>query len=138
MRNKIKTSCLIGVGLLAATGMSFAQSMPTKPSNPAQGMSNPGSGMSDPAPNRERGASAKRAIGEVISVNAKTGKLAVKTAEQDLNLNVSANAAKKELESIKVGDKVSISYRDQGGILVADSVSKSGATDGDRSSRKTN
>ena len=116
MRNKVITSGLIGVGMLAVTGMSFAQNMPTQPTKPEAGV--------------ESKASEKRAIGEVTSVDAKTGKLAVKTAEQDLSLNVQASATKKALESIKVGDKVSVSYRDQGGILVASSVSKSGSTSG--------
>lgn len=80
--------------------------------------------------------SAKRTIGEVTSVDAKTGKLAVKTAEQDLSLNVEASGAKQSLESIKIGDNVTVTYRDQGGILVADAVTKSGpSTGGSASSR---
>jgi hypothetical protein len=116
MHKKVITSGLIGVGMLAATGLSFGQNMPAQPTKPDAGVENK--------------ASEKRAIGEVTSVDAKTGKLAVKTAEQDLTLNVQASGTKKALESIKVGDKVNVSYRDQGGILVANSISKSGATAG--------
>jgi hypothetical protein len=123
MRNKIVTSCLVGVGMLAVTAISYGQDMPAKPSKPGSGA--------------ETKASEKRAMGEVISIDAKTGKLAVKTAEQDLSLNVDASATKKSLESIKVGDKVSVSYRDQGGILVASSVNKSAGMEGAGSSSKT-
>jgi len=123
MQNKFMTSCLVGVGMLAVTGISYTQDMPAKPSKPQSGV--------------ESKASEKRAMGEVTSVDAKTGKLAVKTSEQDLSLNVEASAAKKSLESIKVGDKVNVSYRDQGGILMASSVNKSAAMDGAGSSSKT-
>ena len=116
MRYKVMTSSLVGVGMLALAGMSFAETMPAKPSNPQLGV--------------ESKTSPKQATGEVTFIEAKAGKLAVKTAEQDLSLNVQASGTRKALESIKVGDKVSVSYRDQGGILVANSVIKSGATAG--------
>jgi Cu/Ag efflux protein CusF len=128
MRNKVMTSCLVGIGMLALTGVSFAQSTPPKPDEAKP--SKPETGM-------ESKASEKRATGDVTSIDAKAGKLAVKTADQDLSLNVEASAAKKSLESIKVGDKVSVSYRDQGGTMVASSVSKSGAMEGAGSSSKT-
>ena len=121
MRYKVMTSCLVGVGMLAVAGMSFTETMPAKPSSPESGVGNK--------------ASPKRATGEVTFIEAKAGKLAVKTAEQDLSLNVEASATKKALESIKVGDKVNVSYRDQGGILVADAVSKSGPMEGAGASR---
>ena len=121
MRYKVITSCLVGVGMLALAGMSFAETMPAKPS--------------DPRPSVESKASPRQATGEVTFIEAKVGKLVVKTAEQDLSLNVPASATKKVLESIKVGDRVNVSYRDQGGILVADAVSKSGAMEGAGASR---
>ena len=116
MRYKVMTSSLVGVGMLAMAGVSFAETMPAKPSNPQLGV--------------ESKTSPKQATGEVTFIEAKAGKLAVKTAEQDLSLNVQASATKKALESIKVGDKVNVSYRDQGGILVADAVSKAGPMEG--------
>ena len=121
MRYKVMTSCLVGVGMLAVAGMSFAETMPAKPSSPGSGVENK--------------AGPKRATGEVTFIEAKAGKLSVKTAEQDLSLNVQASATKKAMESIKVGDKVNVSYRDQGGILVADAVSKSGPMEGAGASR---
>ena len=125
MRNKLVTSCLVGVGMLAVSAMSFAQEdKPAKPAKPAE------AGM-------ESKAGAKRAMGQVTSVDVKTGKLAVKTAEQDLNLNVQASAAKESLESIKIGDNVSVTYRDQGGILLADAITKSGQKTGESAASRT-
>jgi len=121
MRYKVIASCLVGVGMLAMAEMSFAETMPAKPSNPASGV--------------ESKVSPKQATGEVTFIEAKAGKLAVKTAEEELSLNVQASATKKILESIKVGDKVNVSYRNQGGILVADAVSKSAAMEGAEASR---
>lgn len=125
MRNKVVTSCLVGVGMLAASAMTFAQEdRPAKPAKPAE------AGM-------ESKASAKRAIGQVTSVDVKTGKLAVKTAEQDLSLNVQASAAKESLQSIKIGDNVSVTYRDQGGLLLADAITKSGQNTGESGASRT-
>ena len=124
MRNKIVTSCLVGVGMLAMTAMTFAQEdKPAKSAKPETGM--------------ESKASAKRAIGQVTSVDVKTGKLAVKTGEQDLSLNVQASPAKESLGSIKIGDNVSVTYRDQGGMLVADAITKSGPNTGDSAASRT-
>ncbi len=133
MRNKIMTSCLVGIGMLALTGMSFAQTTPSKPDIGSDSKAKP----AKPDTGMDSKASEKRATGDVTSVDAKAGKLAVKTADQDLSLNVEASAAKKSLESIKVGDKVSVSYQDKGGMLVASSVSKSGAMEGAGSTSKT-
>ena len=121
MRHKLITSCLIGVGMLAVAGISFAETMPAKPGNTESGV--------------EGKVIAKRATGQVTSVHAKAGQLEVKTSRQELSLNVEASATKKVLESIKVGDRVEVSYRDLGGILVADAVSKSGAMEGAGASR---
>ena len=85
MRYKVMTSCFVGVGMLAAAGMSFAETMPAKPS--------------DPRPSVESTASPRQATGEVTFIEAKAGKLAVKTAEHDLSLNVQASAIKKILEA---------------------------------------
>ena len=125
MRNKLVTSCLVGVGMLAVSAISFAQEdKPAKPAKPAE------AGM-------ESKAGAKRAMGQVTSVDVKTGKLAVKTGEKDLNLNVQASAAKESLESIKIGDNVSVTYRDQGGMLLADAITKSGQKTGESAASRS-
>ena len=123
MRNKVVMSCLVGVGMLAASTMSFAQDKPMKSAKPDTGM--------------ESKAGAKRASGQVTSVDIKTGKLAVKTAEQDLVLNVQASAAKESLETIKMGDNVNVTYRDQGGMLIVDAITKAGQTTKDAAANRT-
>ena len=126
MKKKIVASLFAGVGMLSLTGLGYSQSLPSTPERGERGM-------------ESQMASAKRATGEVTSIDAKTGKLAVKTGEQELNLSVQGSSAKKSLESIKVGDKVNVSYRDQGAILVANSISKVGMSrDGTESSSKIN
>jgi Cu/Ag efflux protein CusF len=110
MQKKIVASCVAGIGMLAVAGLSFAQGVPKSSERPGAGVENT--------------ASPKRAVGEVTSIDAKAGKLIVKAGSQELNLNVQGSTAKKSLESIKVGDKVNVTYRDQGTMLVADSVSK--------------
>jgi hypothetical protein len=67
----------------------------------------------------------------VTSVDAKGGKLMVKTSTGELNLAVQENAAKNSLAGIKVGDKVNISYQEKGGMLVASSVSKASGSSKD-------
>ena len=124
MRNdKIVTSCLVGVGMLAASAMSFAQDKPMKSTKPETGV--------------ESKSGAKRAMGQVTSVDIKTGKLAVKTADQDLNLSVQASGARESLETIKMGDNVNVTYRDQGGMLIVDAITKAGQTTKDAAANRT-
>ncbi len=106
---------LAGAGLLAlSAGAGYAQ---TKPSTPGK--------MEHGIDSKE---TAKQASGEVTAIDAKTGKLKVKTADRELDLKVQGGMTKKSLDSIKVGDQVMISYREQGANLVADSVHKSAAS----------
>ncbi len=124
MEKKIVASLFAGVGMLTLAGMSYSQSLPpTTPERAERGMEN-------------QSTSAKRASGEVTSIDPKAGKVAVKTGEEELNLSVQGSSAKKSLDSIKVGDKVNVSYRDQGAILIADSISKTGMSrEGSKSSK---
>lgn len=125
MQKKIVASCVAGIGMLAVAGLSFAQGVPKSSERPGAGV--------------ESKASPKRALGEVKSIDAKAGKLIVKAGSQELNLNVQGSTAKKSLESIKVGDKVNVTYRDQGTMLVAENISKAGAaTEGAGSPSKRN
>ncbi|HVO95585.1 MAG TPA: hypothetical protein VMT22_22200 [Terriglobales bacterium] len=114
MTNKIVASFAVGVGMLAFAAVSQGQNMPSSP------------GKMD-APMETKANAAKKASGEVTSVDAKTGKLAVKTSTDELNLDVQGSAAKKNLANIKVGDRVNVSYQDKNGTLVANSVSKAAA-----------
>ena len=116
MRKTIFTSFAVGVGMLAFAAMGQAQNIPSSP------------GKAD-APMDSKSASAKRANGEVTSVDAKAGKLMVKTSTEELNLDVQGSTAKQSLANIKVGDKVNVSFQDKGGMLVATSVRKASEAD---------
>ena len=113
--NKMITGIIAGMSLFAFTAVSHAQVLPPV----APGVDGP----IDPT-----GGVLKRAIGEVSSVDAKSGKLMIKTATDELNLDVQGTSAKNSLANIKVGDKVTIAYQDKGGTLVANSVSKATAS----------
>jgi hypothetical protein len=111
MRKAVITSFAVGVGMLAFAAMGQTQNLPSSP------------GKAD-APMDSKSASAKQANGEVTSVDAKAGKLMVKTTTEELNLEVQGSTAKNSLADIKVGDKVNVSFQDKGGMLVATSVRK--------------
>jgi Cu/Ag efflux protein CusF len=110
MNKKLIVGYIAGAGIFALTAAGQAQNMPSSPRN------------SD-APIDSKSSAMKRANGEVTSVDAKTGKIMVKTATDELNLEVQ-DSAKKSLSSIKVGDKVDVGYQDKGGMLVANSIKK--------------
>ena len=113
MRKQVFISIATGVGMLAfaVAGQSQTTSSPSDKAN---------------APMAREGNSAatKRASGEVTSVDAKSGKLSLKTSTEELNLDVQGSAAKTTLSDIKVGDRINVSYQDNGGMLVANSISK--------------
>jgi hypothetical protein len=117
MSNKPFAMFALGAGFLAFATVGQAQNIPSSPSKAD-------------APIDSRAGSSKKATGEVTSVDAKTGKLMVKTSTDNLSLEVQGSAAKKDLADIKVGDKVNVSYQDKGGMLVASSVTKSSAGTG--------
>ena len=109
------TSLLVGAGMLALSGSAgYAQSKPPAPGKTEYGI--------------ESKDTAKHASGEVTAIDAKTGKMSVKTADRKMDLKVQGGMTKKSLESIKVGDKVMVSYREQGANLIADSVRKADAS----------
>ena len=116
MNRKHMTGFIAGIGMFAFAAGIQAQSIPSTPGRP------------DEAPLDSKSSAAKRASGEVKSVDAEKGKLIVKTATEDLNLDVQGTAAKNSLATIKVGDKVNIAYQDKGGMLVANSVTKAGSS----------
>jgi hypothetical protein len=112
----------LAAGIVAAIAicgfapMSYPQNVPTAP----------------PGTNRPLDTTSgvlKQAIGEVASVDAKSGKLIVKTATDELKLDVQGASAKDSLSTLTVGDKVNVAYQDKGGMLVANSVIKATASD---------
>jgi Cu/Ag efflux protein CusF len=110
MTKSIVRSFAVAITIVAFGALGQAQ---TTPSSPGKG----------DMPMGSKDSSAKKANGEVTSVDANTGKLIVKTSTEDLSLDVQGSA-KKNLTGIKVGDKVNVSYQDKGGMLVASSVTK--------------
>lgn len=115
MTRKFFTALPITAGMLALAVMGQAQNIP----------SSPGKTDMPVAPMESPGSTTKRASGEVTMVDAKAGKVSVKTGTEELNLDVQGSTAKTSLTGIKVGDKVNISYQDKGGTLVANSINKS-------------
>ena len=110
MNRKLITGFIAGVGVFALAAGSQAQNIPSSPGT-------------HEAPMDSQSGALKRATGEVTSVDAKNGKLMIKTSTDQLNLDVQGPSAKNSLATIKVGDKVNIAYQDKGGTLVANSVS---------------
>lgn len=68
-------------------------------------------------------AKAKSATGEVVSVNAKAGTLAVKVKDKEMSFT----AETKALEKVKAGDRVTVSYTEKEGKMMASSVKEAKA-----------
>lgn len=113
---------VIGLTTMVFSGVSFAQA---KPATPA-------------APTMEKKAETKaktiRVTGEVTSVDAKAGTLAIKAKDKDINLTAESKSAKAALGKLKVGEMVGVSYTEKDGKMIASSVkaetkSKAAATE---------
>ena len=76
----------------------------------------------EPAKMEEKKAAEKpktsSATGEVVSVDAKTGMLAVKVKDKEMSFT----AETKVVEKVKVGDRVTVSYTEKEGKMMASSV----------------
>ena len=66
----------------------------------------------------EKKVKAKSATGEVVSVDAKAGMLAVRVKDKEMSFT----ASKKALEKVKAGDRVTVSYTEENGKMMATSV----------------
>jgi ribosomal 50S subunit-recycling heat shock protein len=110
MKTTVKT-LVIALIVLTFSGLSFAQEKAATPAAPAKTATK---------------AKATRITGEVTSVDAKAGTLAVKTKDKDVNLDTDAKA-KAALKDVKVGDMVRVSYTEKDGKMVASSVGKAKA-----------
>ncbi len=106
---------IIGLTPLIFTGLSFAQAKPEKSAAPA---------MEKKATTK---AKVTRITGEVTSVDAKAGSLAVKAKDKDVDLTAESKSAKGALEKIKVGDTVRVAYTEKEGKNVASSIVKTKA-----------
>lgn len=101
---------VIGLTTLVFGGVSFAQAKPAAPAAPT---------MEKKA---ETKAKVNRIRGEVTSLDAKAGTLAIKAKDKDINLTVESKSAKGALEKVKVGDMVRVSYTEKDGKMIASSV----------------
>jgi hypothetical protein len=114
------TLLLIALTSLAFNGVSFAQAKPATPATPA-----PPATEKKPEMKSEK-AQATVLTGKVTSVDAKAGKLTVKTKEKEVNLTTDSKTTKAALEKLKVGDTAKVFERD-GTVIAASPVKESKA-----------
>jgi hypothetical protein len=65
---------------------------------------------------------AKSATGDVVSADAKTGMLAVKVKDKEMSFAAESKTAKQALEKVKAGERVTVSYTEKDGKMIATSV----------------
>jgi Cu/Ag efflux protein CusF len=115
MKNIIKALVLASVSL-AFNGLSFAQAKPATPATPAA------PAMEKKAEMKSERAQATILTGKVTSVDAKAGKLTVKTKDKEVNMTTDSKSTKAALEKLKVGDTAKVFER--GGTVIAASPAK--------------
>ena len=108
---KIINVLVIAFSSCAFACVSFAQVKPATPTTPAE--------------KRTEMRSEKHVLtGGVTSVDAKAGKLGVKTKDKEINLTADSKSTKAALEKIKVGDTVRVYYAEKDGKIIAASAVK--------------
>lgn len=119
---------VIALTSLAFSGVSFAQAKPATPATPAA-----------PAMEKSEKAKNNRLTGEITSVDVKAGTFTVKGKDKEINLVADSKSTKAEVEKLKVGDTVRVSYAEKDGKMIASSVraSKSKAAKPDKAMEKT-
>ena len=115
MKNMIKVLVIALTGL-AFSGLSFAQEKPATPATPTAPAVEKKTEM------KSEKAKTNRITGEVTSLDAKAGTFAVKTKDKEINLTADSKSTKGALEKLKVSDKVTVSYTEKDGKLIASSV----------------
>ncbi len=131
MKNMIKI-LVIALTSLAFSGVSFAQAKPATPATPAT--------PAAPAMEKSEKAKNNRLTGEITSVDVKAGTFTVKGKDKEINLVADSKSTKAEMEKLKVGDTVRVSYTEKDGKMIASSVrseSKSKAAKPDKAIEKT-
>jgi Cu/Ag efflux protein CusF len=123
---------VIALTSLAFSSVSFAQAKPATPATPAT--------PAAPAMEKSEKAKTNRLTGEITSVDVKAGTFTVKGKDKEINLVADSKSTKAEVEKLKVGDTVRVSYTDKDGKMIASSVraeSKSKAAKPDKAMEKT-
>jgi len=115
VKNMIKV-VVIALTSLAFNAASFAQAKPATPATPAA------PAMEKKTEMKSEKAQATVLTGRVTSVDAKAGKLAVKTKDKEVNLTTDSKSTKAALEKLKVGDTAKVFER--GGTVIAASPVK--------------
>ena len=115
MKNTIKV-LVVALISLACNGVSFAQAKPATPATPAA------PAMEKKTEMKSEKAQATVLTGRVTSVDAKAGKLTVKTKDKEVNLTTDSKTTKAALEKLKVGDTAKVF--EKGGTVIAASPVK--------------
>jgi hypothetical protein len=118
VKNMIKVLVIALTGL-AFSGLSFAQDKPATPTAPA---------VEKKTEMKSEKAKTNRITGEVTSLDAKAGTVAVKTKDKEINLAADSKSTKGALEKLKVGDKVRVSYTEKDGKMIASSITAESKT----------
>jgi Cu/Ag efflux protein CusF len=131
VKNMIKV-LVIALTSLVFSSVSFAQAKPATPATPAT--------PAAPAMEKSEKAKSNRLTGEITSVDVKAGTFTVKGKDKEINLVADSKSTKAEVEKLKVGDTVRVSYTEKDGKMIASSVraeSKSKAAKPDKAVEKT-
>jgi Cu/Ag efflux protein CusF len=115
VKNTIKVLVVV-LTSLAFNGASFAQAKPTTPATPAAPT------MEKKTEMKSEKAQATVLTGRVTSVDAKAGKLTVKTKDKEVNLTTDSKSTKAALEKLKVGETAKVF--EKGGTVIAASPVK--------------
>lgn len=103
---------IVAITILGFSGLGFAQAKPATPAPPTEKKTEM----------KSEKAKTSRVTGEVTSVDAKAGTLAIKAKDKELNLTAESKSAKSSLEKVKPGDRVRVSYTEKDGKMIATSV----------------
>ena len=115
MKNTIKV-LVVALTSFAFNGVSFAQAKSASPATPAA------PAMEKKTEMKSEKAQATILTGKVTSVDAKAGKLTVKTKDKEINMTTDSKSTKAALEKLKVGDTAKVFER--GGTVIAASPVK--------------
>jgi hypothetical protein len=115
VKNMLKVVVMV-LSSLAFNSVSFAQAKPATPAAPAAPATEKKPEM------KSEKAQATVLTGKVMSVDAKAGKLTLKTKDKEVNLITDSKSTKAALEKLKVGDMAKVF--EKGGKVVAASPVK--------------
>ena len=107
---------VVALASLASNDISFAQKKPATPATPGAPATETKTEM------KAEKAQATVLTGKVTSVDAKAGKLTVKTKDKEINMTTDSESTKAALEKLKVGDMAKVF--EKGGKVIAASPVK--------------